>query len=113
MTPELLNEFAAIVGEKHTIRDAAGMAGYMTEWREIWVGKSPLVMRPANTEEVSRILKLASETGTAIVPQSGNTGLVGGQIPFESGEDLERGCGGQHHDGTGRRHAEIGAGCGR
>ncbi|MEP7172721.1 MAG: FAD-binding oxidoreductase [Aestuariivirga sp.] len=88
MTPELLNQFAAIVGEKHAIRDVASMAGYMTEWREIWVGKSPLVMRPANTEEVSRILKLASETGTAIVPQSGNTGLVGGQIPFEDGHEL-------------------------
>ena len=88
MTSELLNQFAAIVGEKHAIRDAASMAGYMTEWREIWVGKSPLVMRPANTEEVSRILKLASETGTAIVPQSGNTGLVGGQIPFEDGKEL-------------------------
>lgn len=88
MTPELLNQFAAIVGEKHAIRDAAGMAGYMTEWREIWVGKSPLVMRPGSTEEVSRILKLASETGTAIVPQSGNTGLVGGQIPFETGQEL-------------------------
>ena len=88
MTPELLNHFAAIVGEKHAIRDAASMAGYMTEWREIWVGKSPLVMRPGNTEEVSRILKLASETGTAIVPQSGNTGLVGGQIPFEDGHEL-------------------------
>jgi FAD/FMN-containing dehydrogenase len=88
MTPELLNQFAAIVGEKNTIRDAAGMAGYMTEWRDIWVGKSPLVMRPGGTEEVSRILKLASETGTAIVPQSGNTGLVGGQIPFEGGDEL-------------------------
>jgi FAD/FMN-containing dehydrogenase len=88
MTPELLNQFAAIVGEKHAIRDEAGMAGYMTEWRDIWVGKSPLVMRPGSTEEVSRILKLASETGTAIVPQSGNTGLVGGQIPFETGDEL-------------------------
>ena len=88
MTPELLNQFAAIVGEKNAIRDAAGMAGYMTEWRDIWVGKSPLVMRPGGTEEVSRILKLASETGTAIVPQSGNTGLVGGQIPFEDGDEL-------------------------
>ncbi len=88
MTPELLNQFAAIVGEKHAIRDAASMAGYMTEWREIWVGKSPLVMRPGSTEEVSRILKLASETGTAIVPQSGNTGLAGGQIPFETGQEL-------------------------
>ncbi|HUQ37639.1 MAG TPA: FAD-binding oxidoreductase [Aestuariivirga sp.] len=88
MTPELLNQFAAIVGEKHAIREAASMAGYMTEWREIWMGKSPLVMRPGSTEEVSRIMKLASETGTAIVPQSGNTGLVGGQIPFEDGHEL-------------------------
>ncbi|HEX7110154.1 MAG TPA: FAD-binding oxidoreductase, partial [Aestuariivirga sp.] len=88
MTPDLLNQFASIVGEKNVIRDAAEMAGYMKEWRDIWVGKSPLVLRPASTEEISRILKLASETGTAIVPQSGNTGLVGGQIPFENGQEL-------------------------
>ena len=88
MTPDLLNQFAAIVGEKNVIRDSAEMAGYMKEWRDIWVGKSPLVMRPSSTEEISRILKLASETGTAIVPQSGNTGLVGGQIPFENGQEL-------------------------
>ncbi len=88
MTPDLLNQFAAIVGEKNVIRDAHEMAGYMKEWRDIWVGKSPLVLRPASTEEVSRILKLASETGTAIVPQSGNTGLVGGQIPHDNGQEL-------------------------
>ena len=88
MTPELLNQFVAIVGEKNVIRDEREMAGYMKEWREIWVGKSPLVMRPSSTKEISRILKLASETGTAIVPQSGNTGLVGGQIPFENGQEL-------------------------
>jgi FAD/FMN-containing dehydrogenase len=88
MTPEILNRFAAIVGEKNVIRDEREMAGYMNEWREIWVGKSPLVVRPSSTEEISRILKLASETGTAIVPQSGNTGLVGGQIPFENGQEL-------------------------
>ena len=88
MTPDLLNQFAAIVGEKNVIRDAAEMAGYMKEWRDIWVGTSPLVMRPTTTEEISRILKLATETVTAIVPQSGNTGLVGGQIPFENGKEL-------------------------
>ena len=88
MTPDLLNRFAAIVGEKNAIRDAFDMAGYMKEWRDIWVGKSPLVLRPGSTEEVSSILRLATETGTAIVPQSGNTGLVGGQIPHESGDEL-------------------------
>ena len=123
MTPDLLNQFAAIVGEKNVIRDAAEMAGYMKEWRDIWVGKSPLVMRPSSTEEVSRILRLASKTGTAIVPQSGNTGLVGGQIPFENGQELLLSldrmtkilrcrCGRQHHDGSSRGDAEIRAGCG-
>ena len=47
-----------------------------------------MVLRPGSTAEVAAILKLASETSTAIVPQSGNTGLVGGQIPHESGHEV-------------------------
>jgi FAD/FMN-containing dehydrogenase len=46
------------------------------------------VLRPATTGEVSRILAIANETRTAIVPQAGNTGLVGGQIPHESGHEV-------------------------
>jgi len=79
---QTLGRLAAVVGERYAIRDEADMATYMREWREIWVGQSPLVLRPGTTEEVSRILAIAGETRTAIVPQSGNTGLVGGQIPF-------------------------------
>ncbi|MGH7003542.1 MAG: FAD-binding oxidoreductase, partial [Alphaproteobacteria bacterium] len=52
------------------------------------VGRSPMVLRPGSTEEVSRILAIASETRTPIVPQSGNTGLVGGQIPDASGDQI-------------------------
>jgi len=85
---ETLARFAAVVGEKNAIRDPAGMAGYLREWRDIYVGKSPLVLRPSTTEEVSRILKIAHETRTAIVPQAGNTGLAGGQIPHESGHEI-------------------------
>jgi FAD/FMN-containing dehydrogenase len=85
---ETLARFAAVVGEKHAISDPGEMTAYMTEWREIWVGKSPLVLRPGSTDEVSKILVIADETGTAIVPQSGNTGLVGGQIPFETGDEV-------------------------
>ncbi len=80
-TPETLKRFIAIVGEKNAISNATEMAPYMREWRDLWPGTSPLVLRPANTDEVSRILKIAYETNTAIVPQSGNTGLVGGQMP--------------------------------
>jgi len=85
---ETLSRLAGIVGEKYAIRSAAGMEGYMHEWRDLWHGKSPMVLRPASTGEVSRILAIANETRTAIVPQSGNTGLVGGQIPHESGHEV-------------------------
>jgi FAD/FMN-containing dehydrogenase len=80
---ETLDRLAAVVGARYAIRDPEAMAAYMREWREIWFGRSPLVLRPGSTAEVSRILAIASETRTAIVPQSGNTGLVGGQTPFD------------------------------
>ncbi|MDX2264673.1 MAG: FAD-binding oxidoreductase [Hyphomicrobiales bacterium] len=85
-TPETLDRFARIVGEKNAIRDEAEMGPYLTEWRERYRGRTPMVLKPGSTEEVAAILKLASETRTAVVPQGGNTGLVGGQIPF--GEEI-------------------------
>ncbi len=88
MTPELLNKFAGLVGEKNAIRNAGDMARYMEEQRSLWFGKSPLVVRPANVREVSAIMRLATETKTPIVPQSGNTGLVGGGVPFEAGNEV-------------------------
>jgi FAD/FMN-containing dehydrogenase len=87
-SPETLNRLAAVVGDKHAIRDAVQMDGYLREWRQIWHGRSPLVLRPASTDEVSRILSIANETGTAIVPQAGNTGLCGGQIPTDDGHEV-------------------------
>ena len=85
---ETLKRLAAVVGEKNTIRVASEMDGYMREWRGLWHGKSPLVLRPASTQEVSRILAIANGTGTAIVPQSGNTGLAGGQIPDDTDTEI-------------------------
>jgi len=84
----LLDRFAAIVGPAHAIRDAAAMAAYLDEPRDKFHGRSPLVLRPGSVDEVAAILKLASETGTAIVPQGGNTGLVGGQVPDTSGTEV-------------------------
>ncbi len=85
---DTLNRLAAVVGEKYAIRNAADMAGYMREWRAIWFGTSPLVLRPAATEEVSRLMAIANETLTTIIPQAGNTGLGGGQIPTGSGNEV-------------------------
>ena len=82
LSPELLARFAAIVGERYAITDPQVLHSYLVEMRDLYHGRSPLVLRPGSTEEVSRIVKLANETKTAIVPQGGNTGLVGGQIAF-------------------------------
>ncbi|MBZ0216041.1 MAG: FAD-binding oxidoreductase, partial [Fimbriimonadaceae bacterium] len=87
-TAATLARFAEIVGEKHAVWPGQGMRPFLVEWRDKYVGKSPLVLRPGNTTEVSEIVKLANETGTGLVPQGGNTGLVGGQIPFESGVEI-------------------------
>ena len=85
---ETLDALSRIVGEHHAIRDPAAMAPYLVEWRDRYVGKAALVLKPGSTAEVAAILKRANETRTAIVPQGGNTGLVGGQIPFESGNEV-------------------------
>ncbi|HUR43834.1 MAG TPA: FAD-binding oxidoreductase [Aestuariivirga sp.] len=85
---DTLNRLAAAVGEKNAIRIAGEMDGYMREWRGLWHGKSPMVLRPRSTQEVSQILAIAHETRTVIVPQSGNTGLAGGQIPDETGTEI-------------------------
>ena len=80
--PHLLSRFAEIVGEKHALTDPSAQVPYLTEMRDLYHGTTPMVLRPGSVAEVSRILSLANETATPMVPQGGNTGLVGGQIPF-------------------------------
>ena len=63
--------------------DAAEIAPHLAEWRNRWKGATPLLLQPRSTEQVSRILSICNETQTPIVPQGGNTGLVGGQIPTQ------------------------------
>src|ERR1700733_5643440 len=81
ISPELLARFAAIVGEKFAITDPQSQTPYLVEMRDLFRGHTPVVLRPGSVAEVSAILKLANETGTPVVPQGGNTGLVGGQVP--------------------------------
>jgi FAD/FMN-containing dehydrogenase len=73
--------FISIVGERYAVTDPAEIAPYTVEMRDLYRGQTPLVLRPGSTAEVAAILKLANETRTAVVPQGGNTGLVGGQVP--------------------------------
>src|SRR6185312_7025991 len=82
--PSLLARFAAIVGDKYAITDPQLQAPYVVEMRDLFHGHTPVVLRPASVEEVSKVVKLANDTATPIVPQGGNTGLVGGQIPLHN-----------------------------
>jgi D-lactate dehydrogenase (cytochrome) len=81
LSPELIAKFRAIVGDKYAVTDAADIVPYVTEERDLFHGRSPLVLRPGSTAEVSEICKLATAHKIALVPQGGNTGLVGGQTP--------------------------------
>lgn len=88
MTPELISRFVAIVGEDNSIQPPDDQARYTHENRGLFVGKTPLVLKPASTQEVSEIMELASETSTPIVPQGGHTGHVGGAVPDETGTQI-------------------------
>jgi len=81
LSPELIARFKSIVGDKYAVTDASDIAPYVTEERNLFHGHTALVLRPGSTAEVSAICKLASEYRIALVPQGGNTGLVGGQTP--------------------------------
>lgn len=81
-SPALIERFAAIVGPRHALTDPADQARYLVEWRDLYQGETPLVLRPASAGEVAAIVALAAQSGAALVPQGGNTGLVGGQIPM-------------------------------
>ncbi len=86
--PYILARLTAIVGAKNVIDEPAEMSGYLVEPRGLFKGRALCVVRPGTTAEVAAILALCHETGTKLVPQGGNTGLVGGQIPVGTGDEI-------------------------
>ena len=79
--PSLTARFAAITGTQNALTSPSDIAPHLIELRGLYQGESPLVLRPADTQQVSDIMRLANELGIAVVPQGGNTGLVGAQTP--------------------------------
>ncbi len=77
----LLKQFIDIVGQKYAVTDRDAQEPYLVEMRDLFHGITPVILRPGSVAEVSAILKLANEHKIAVVPQGGNTGLVGGQVP--------------------------------
>ena len=78
----MIARLSAIVGPEHALTDPDLQLPYLREWRDMYEGRAGLVLRPGSTEEVSKILALAHEHSLPVVPQAGNTGLVGGQTPM-------------------------------
>lgn len=76
-----LRTFESIVGSKGLVTDEGELAGYNTDWTKKFIGQSRLVVRPGSTEECAAVLKYCNERKLAVVPQGGNTGLVGGNVP--------------------------------
>ncbi len=85
---EFVEKLRAIVGDKGLITDEAGKHPYLTDWRDNYLGTALAVVRPASTEEVAAVVKLCAAEKVAIVPQGGNTGLVGGGMPHEDGREI-------------------------
>ena len=78
----LFQQFEAIVGSPHALHQDELVASYTTDWTGRFQGSTPLVLRPGTTEEVAAIVRVASDAEIALVPQGGNTGLVGGSVPL-------------------------------
>jgi FAD/FMN-containing dehydrogenase len=83
----IIEELKGIVGAAGWLSNTRDLEPYLTEWRGLYTGKTPLALFPASTEEVAAIARVCSQHGIAIVPQGGNTGLAGGAIPGLSGRD--------------------------
>ena len=83
-----LQKLKNALGPKGWIEDKEIIEPYLLEERGLFRGESSLLLKPQNTEEVSKILKLCNKYNIKIVPQGGRTGLCGGTIPSENGQEI-------------------------
>ena len=83
-----LDALARLVGARHAVTDPALIEGRLIEPRGLYRGKALALVRPGSTEEVAKVLAFCNDAGIGIVPQGGNTGLVGGQTPDKSGGQI-------------------------
>ena len=87
-TTELLERLGAELGPGAVLTDADEVAPYLSDWTGAFAGAAIAVLRPADTAGVAAAVRLCSEAGVAVVPQGGNTGLVGGGVPDPSGTQV-------------------------
>ena len=86
---ELLHTLRQLLGDAHVLTaDQTDLSSYEQDWRKRTRGKALAVVRPANTQQVSDVVKACAQARVSIVPQGGNTGLVVGSIPDDSGSQV-------------------------
>ena len=83
LQPKDVNYFSSILSPSEIIQDSFELQTYNTDWLHKYLGRSKLALKPNSTEKVSQILKYCNDHRLAVVPQGGNTGLVGGGVPIE------------------------------
>ena len=88
VSESFLDAVTAIVGPAGRITEPDRMQPFLVEERGLFRGRSPMVVRPASTAEVAAVVRLCAAHRVPVVPQGGNTGLVGGGIPFESDTEI-------------------------
>src|SRR5215831_7205741 len=81
--PRFVDALRAAAGDQHVLTDPEVTASYATDYTGRFAGATPAVVRPGTTEEVAAIVGACREHGVALVPQGGNTGLVGGGVPLD------------------------------
>jgi len=86
-TPPLIDQLRAIVGEPHVLTEG-DLSAWELDWRKRERGRALAVVRPANTDEVAKVVKACAASGTSIVPQGGNTGMVVGSTPDATGTQV-------------------------
>jgi D-lactate dehydrogenase (cytochrome) len=83
-----IEQCRAVVGANYVITDPADMAPFLTDWRQRFTGAATAIVKPGSTDEVAALVKLCDEHEVPIVPQGGNTGLVLGSVPDDSGRAI-------------------------
>ena len=84
----LIDQVRDRFGDRSAVTDPADMEPWLSDWRKRWHGKAAAILQPASTEEAAEMVRLAGELAVALVPQGGNTSMVGGATPPEDGSAL-------------------------
>lgn len=82
MTLDVVDSLRSVVGAAHVLTDPSVTESYAVDWTGRFAGSTPAVVRPASTTEVAAVVEWCADNGVAVVPQGGNTGLVGGSVPL-------------------------------